>query len=220
MSHEIVVVTSCTATKEYTPDGKHRTAESLYLGQQHVRLMRGVQSYRDADEPAGDLRLRILSAFHGLIKPETRIASYDHTFSGQPVDVVRSHAAEKGVPAAIRSELARDFSVAILLLGDPYLRACDLDETVKLGGPVISFCSPAAARRMPKLDRLTTIELSNEHAKRFSCGLIALKGELVGRMLGQLADEPDELENLIVYKPRDILSWLKRTPSAADRLAA
>ncbi len=211
MSEGLVVVSSCTATKLDTPDGSLRTAESLYTGQQHVRLMRGVEDYRRVGQPLGTLRLRILSAFHGLLPPGRRIPSYNHSFSGLPVDAIRHKAREQRVPEQIRRLLARPFSGGVLLLGDPYLRACDLDEHVRLGGPLVSFCSPAVARRMPRIPGLRTVALTNAEARRFSVGLIALKGELGGRLLARLAEDPGEIEHLTLPSA-DILSWLEAPP--------
>lgn len=220
MSGDLVVVTSCTALKLDTPDGSLRTAESLYTGQQHVRLMRGVQAYRRAGRPLGTLHLRILSAFHGLLPPTKQISAYDHSFAGQPVDAIRRQAHDKDVPGQIRRLLARPFAAGVLLLGDPYLRACDLDERVRLGGPLVSFCSPAVAARMPRIPGLRTIPLTNAEARRFSVGLIALKGELGGRLLARLAQEPAEISTLT--DPRaDLLGWLESVPrSRADRVQA
>lgn len=73
MTDDLVVITSCTASKLELAAGADCVAESFYSGQQHVRLMRGVQEYRAAAEPAGALRLRILSAFYGLLSPQQRI---------------------------------------------------------------------------------------------------------------------------------------------------
>ena len=42
---EILVLTSCTATKADLPGGGLLAAERLYTGQQHVRLMRGVRAF-------------------------------------------------------------------------------------------------------------------------------------------------------------------------------
>jgi hypothetical protein len=212
VSGDLLVITSCTAAKLYSPDGRLRTAESLYLGQQHLRLMRGVKTYRENEHPAGPLRLRILSAFYGLLSPTKRVATYDHTFSGLPAEAIRREAHEKDVPSSIRRELKRPLAAAVLLLGDQYLRACDLDDHVTLGGPVISFCSPAVARRLPQIDGLRTITLTNAEARRFSVGLIALKGELARRILSRLAVEPDELINL-VSGDSDVLDWLESLPT-------
>ncbi len=212
MSGGVLVVSSCTATKLQTPSGQARWAESLYTGQQHVRLMRGVKQYREAEEPAGGLCFQILSAYHGLLSARRSISSYDHSFSGLPTAVIREQGLEKEVPSDIRKLLSRPFDLGLLLLGDPYLRACDLDADVELAGPLLCFCSPAVARRMPTIDGLRTIPLANAQARRFSCGLTALKGELGGRMLSRLAAAPETIDSLA--SPHiDILSRLERTPS-------
>jgi hypothetical protein len=212
VSGAILVVSSCTATKLQAPNGRPLCAESLYAGQQHMRLMRGVDDYRNAGQPAGELRFRILSAFHGLLLPSRRISSYDHSFSGLPTAAIRRRGHEKNVPGDIRRLLRKPFDFGVLLLGDPYLRACELDADIELGGPLISFCSPAVARRMPKIVGLRTIALTNAEARRFSCGLIALKGELGGRLLSQLAADPGAIGSLA--SPRtDILCRLERSPN-------
>jgi hypothetical protein len=212
MRRAILVVSSCTATKLATPDGQLRCAESLYAGQQHMRLMRGIDDYRDAGQPAGELRFRILSAFHGLLPPSRRISSYDHSFSGLPTAVIRRRGYEKNVPEDIRKLLRKPFDFGVLLLGDPYLRACELDTDIELGGPLLCFCSPAVARRMPEIDGLRTIPLANAQARRFSCGLIALKGELGGRLLSRLAAEPETVCSL-ASPDTDVLHWLESSPS-------
>jgi hypothetical protein len=212
VNRSILVVSSCTATKLQTPDGGRRCAESLYTGQQHLRLMRGVKEYRDAGKPAGELYFHILSAFYGLLPSTRRVSSYDHSFSGLPAAAIHRQGREKNVPEDIRNLLRKPFDLGVLLLGDPYLRACDLDAEVELGGPLLCFCSPAVARRMPAINELRTISLANAEARRFSCGLIALKGELGGRLLTQLAAEPNALTSLISSRT-DILHQLKRNPN-------
>jgi hypothetical protein len=211
VSGAILVVSSCTATKLATPDGRARWAESVYAGQQHMRLMRGIGEYRDAGQPAGELRFRILSAFHGLMPPRRPISSYDHSFSGLPIAAVRRQGRDKNVPEDFRKLLHKPFGLGVLLLGDTYLRACDLDAKVELGGPLLCFCSPSVARRMPAIDGLRTIPLANVEARRFSCGLIALKGELGRRLLSQLAADSDALSSL-ASPSTDVLRWLERSP--------
>lgn len=216
MTGTILVVSSCTATKLPTRDGRPVCAQSLYVGQQHVRLMRGIREYREAGTPAGELRFRILSAFHGLVLPQSPISSYDHSFSGLSVAAIRRQSLEKNVPKDIRMLLRKAFGLGVLLLGDSYLRACDLDAKVELGGPLLCFCSPAAARRMPEISGLRTIPLANVQARRFSCGLTSLKGELARRLLLQLAAEPGALG--IFSSPKtDILRRLEVCPGSALR---
>jgi hypothetical protein len=216
VTNGVVVVTSCTASK--VPDAldesglpKERWAEHLYAGQQHLRLMAGVRTYRAAGQPAGPLKLRILSAFYGLLTPRQRVSSYEHTFAGMPREAIRTKADELKVPEHVRDLLGAPYRVALLLLGDHYLEACQLDATMELGGPTLAFCSPNVARRLPQLDNLRTAALSNAEARRFSCPLVGLKGELAGRALARLAGEPGELTNLTAPWA-DVLGWLTVAP--------
>lgn len=215
MSHGILIVSSCTATKIERSDGGARWAESLYGGQQHVRLMRGVKEYRDAELPAGRLQFHILSAYYGLLSARRSIASYDHSFSGLPTEAIRRQGLDKKVPEDIREVLGKPFDLGILMLGDPYLRACDLDIDVKIAGPTVAFCSPKVARWLPRLDGLRIVELSNREARRFSCGLIALKGELGGRILTALSERPEDLSRLTDLD-FDLLDWLEAMPSTSS----
>lgn len=54
-----VILTSCTSRKRRVP----APAEDLYLGEQHVRLMRGVRAARTAGH---QVQVFIVSAHHGL----------------------------------------------------------------------------------------------------------------------------------------------------------
>lgn len=212
---DIVVITSCTARKNETringEEPLQTTAESLYTGQQHVRLMRGVRAYRAADRPAGPLKLRILSAYYGLLPATRKVASYDHTFQGLPPEVIRAKAEELRVPEEVSGVLSRPNALALVLLGDDYLQACAPSDDLVLGGPTIAFCSPRVARRLPVVDGLRLISVANAQAKRFSCGLVALKGELGGRALKALADSPTRL--LELQDPDvDVLDWLEAVP--------
>ena len=74
-----------------------------------------------------------------------------------------------------------------VLLGDDYLDACALDASIKLGGPTLLFCGKNTLKKLPKLGNLHAVALTNAEAKRFSCGLVALKGELGSRILSRLA---------------------------------
>ena len=177
MSREIVLISSCTSSKLQLGAAATAPAEALYTGQQHVRLMRGVEAYRHAGEPAGRLRFRILSALHGLLEPTEAVGSYNHSFSGLTAPEIRRQADNKSVPSAVNDVLRRPYALGLMLLADPYLRACDLTAATKLGGPLIAFCSPAAGSRLPTIAGLRVVTLTNAEARRFSCGMIALKGE-------------------------------------------
>src|SRR3984957_6783673 len=105
MTRKILLVSSCTARKGVPTGSRRVSAESLYAGQQHVRLMRGVAAYRAAGQPAGDLRFRILSARHGLLSPKSAIHTYDQSFSGLTATEIRREAQASDIPNRMRALL-------------------------------------------------------------------------------------------------------------------
>ena len=171
-------------------------AGSLYAGQQHVRLMHGI---RKAEAAGLDVEMQILSAGYGLVERRKKIFPYEVTFTGMNKRELGDWARGRNIPADFRRLIARPYDLALVLLGDSYLEACQWDESVQLGGPTLLFCGTAAAGRLPALPHLKIVPLSNQDAKRFACGLVGLKGEIGARTLLLLsADEalptgPEEL---------------------------
>jgi hypothetical protein len=220
----ILVLSACTATKTPSGDCRLTAAEDLYAGQQHRRLMRGVRLYRAAGEPAGHLELQIVSAQHGVIPGHEAVRSYDATFSGLPTERLLRRAARLGVPTAVAELLAAPRRLAILLLGDPYLRASRLLQTTELGAPTLVFASPKSAGRLPSLGNLYPVMLDNDDARRFSCGLVGLKGELAARLLARFVDKPGKnpplddqalLASLEDINGRAVRALVEHVPSAA-----
>ena len=175
-------------------------AEDLYTGQQHVRLMRGVKAFREAHPTNGKgpaLELHVLSAGYGVVPGARKLAPYEATFHGMKAKELRTWADELGVSAAMRTLLRQPFDVCLLLLGDAYLKACALDADLELGGPVLVFCGTRMAKKLPELSQLRTVSLSNKEAKRFSCGLVALKGHLAGALLQQAASKSQAIADVV-----------------------
>jgi queuine/archaeosine tRNA-ribosyltransferase len=181
------------AAREKTLEAYLTSAEEIYTGDQHVRLMRGVKALRDAAPEGLTLDLKVLSAGYGLIPGAQRIAPYEATFATMKTKELRTWADTLNIPAAIRETLAQPYDFCLLLLGDKYLEACALDATVTLGGPTLMFCGTVTAKKLPSLPNLRVVTLSNPDAKRYSCGLVGLKGELAHRILAELAADPSTL---------------------------
>src|SRR5262249_26789381 len=57
-------------------------------------------------------------------------------------------------------------------------------------------CGARAAARLPRTRAVRVVSLTNAEARRFSCGLVGLKGELGARLLGRIAAEPGTLDRL------------------------
>jgi hypothetical protein len=209
----ILILSACTATKVADRGDPPVAAEDLYAGQQHRRLMRGINAYRDAGQPCGQLELQILSAGHGVVGGDMPLCNYDATFVGMPRARLRRRASRLGVPKAIASLLAQPRRLAVLLLGSDYLHAAQLPPAPVLGAPTLAFTSPGAAKRLPDTPLLHLVTLDNRDAQRFSCSLVALKGELAARLLSRLAMYPDMSMPL---ERAGLLAWLQEDPGAGS----
>lgn len=200
-------------------------AEKLYSGQQHLRLMRGVEAFRSAYPSNGtgpSLDLQILSAGYGLVSGDKEIAPYEATFQGMKSKELEAWASQLQVAASLRRSLDQPYDMGLVLLGDSYLKACRLDEIERVGGPTLLLCGKNAAGRIPRIANLKVVVLTNAEAKRFSCGLVALKGEIASRILIGLAASifnPMQLVN--ADDPLEEISRNNRvTPRASTRAVA
>jgi hypothetical protein len=185
----ILILTSCTGEKRYKPNNQLKKvdfkeigsnsfkqrenelfqyllpAEEIYTGQQHKRLMKGVNALRNG---SGNYKidLKILSAGYGLISGNKKIAPYECTFQGMRVKEISHWSHHLNVPNDVRSTLSQAYDFGLILLGDAYLRACEFDDHISLGGPTIFFCGTQIAKRLPKLSLLKVVPLSNPEARR------------------------------------------------------
>jgi hypothetical protein len=128
-----------------------------------------------------------------------------------PKGELREWARELGVPAAFRKTVAAPYGLGLILLGDDYLSTCELDGSVEFGGPTFLFCGGSTRKRLPDLVNVRPVVLSNPEAKRFSCGLVALKGELASRLLSRLATDTKFTSDF--WQAKDVLTLVQSQPS-------
>ena len=238
----VVVVTSCTGEKAVDSDqqlgwddfksGKAhvasrekklgdlcRKAGEMYTGEQHLRLMRGIEALRSKKSLQVDLH--ILSAGYGLIPEEQVIAPYEVTFATMKAKEIDAWSKVLNIPEDFRKLVVKPYDLGLILLGDNYLRASQLDKAVKFGGPTILFCGTGMAKKLPELPNVRVVPISNPEAKRFSCGLVGLKGELAKRLLMAVAEDP-ALAGRLCDKRSDVLKLLEsvvRKKSEPPRVA-
>jgi len=230
---KIRVITSCTGEKQHSPENQltqgdferlhepaqfkplegrlaeFRTrAEDLYTGQQHVRLMEGVRDLRGA-RGADSVDLWILSAGYGLIPGDRQVVPYECTFQGMRAAEIDTWAEHLQVPQHARRLFAKPADLVLVLLGDSYLRALELDETVEFEAPVLFFTGRAAQKRVRGRGTFRTVPISNPEAKRFSCGLVGLKGELAKRILRQLVEKGQVFYAQLLDPDRNVLDLLE-----------
>lgn len=238
----VLILTSCTGEKAVSTDNQltladfqqglahiavceqelkeHlRPARDLYTGLQHQRLMRGVLT---AEKASGlDVDLRVLSAGYGIVAGDRLLAPYETTFATMKTAELRSWAQQLSVPSAFRYLVREPYDLALILLGDDYLAACQIDAGVSFGGPTLLFCGKAAAKKLPALPKLHVTTLGNPDAKRFSCGLVGLKGELAARILEGVSADKTMLSKLTADSIDLLAAFADATPAAkATRKAA
>lgn len=154
MGTNILVVSPCSGSKRYDAvvepaevDTQSRvelvdeypdavtTAADMYTGREHELIQSAVQKL----ESVATVDWRIVSAGFGVLGPETRIPSYDCTFSeskavreradrmGLDVDSmtndesVQAVGREKAIPQDLRDVFGRKYDVALVALGTQYL---------------------------------------------------------------------------------------------------
>ncbi|MEZ5325788.1 MAG: tRNA-guanine transglycosylase DpdA [Verrucomicrobiales bacterium] len=205
----ILILTSCTGEKhvscenqltleDFRAGGEHLKAREkelaehlapaglLYSGQQHVRLMRGVDAVRGQKDSGITIDLKVLSAGYGIVDEGKKIAPYEATFTGMKSKEVRDWGQQLGVPEDFSKLMAGSYDFVLVLLGDLYLGACNVTDKTIFASPTVLFCGTATAKKLPTLENLKIVPISNPEAKRFSCGLVALKGELAHRICSGL----------------------------------
>lgn len=210
------VVTSCTGRKIALASHVTTPAERLYCGQHHLRLMRGVERLRGV---GATVDLRIVSAGHGLVHGSTPLSPYEQTFQGRRASERNAMSIELGIPAAVRSVLASSADLTIVLLGDDYLQACGLDDEVQLGAPTLVFAAASATLALRRIPGLRVVALSVEHTRQFAAGLVALKGEVGGRLLAALADGAISIADLLDGDPLATLAAFSGERQAAAATA-
>lgn len=173
----ILVITSCTNKKKLY----RCPAEEMYLGEQHKRLMAGVNACRQRGD---EVDLRIVSAKYGVIDGATIIDPYNITFKGMARKEIRRRADELNIPAHFKLLLQLRYSKALVLLGDDYLSAVDSRVDMKLGSPTTFICAFKAT--VPY--GVSRIDVDNNAAREYGCGMLGLRGELARRWLASSLD--------------------------------
>ncbi|MBU1411802.1 hypothetical protein KKC22_09835 [Myxococcota bacterium] len=163
-------------------------ATELYTGLGHVLLRRGIDAFREGvgagSEGAGRLTLHIVSAGMGVVAEREMIPPYEATFTALQGRARREWAEKLGIPRKIAAVFAQPADLRLVLLGREYLEVAALPPITD-GTPTIVLAAPSVAELVPA--GALHVPLGQAHARRFHATLIALKGELVRRLLSDAA---------------------------------
>src|SRR5207248_7235569 len=124
---------------------------------------------------------------YGIVSGDRRLAPYECSFNGMSQQQVRERARQLRLRSSFRRVLSAPYDLALILLGETYLLACDPDDGMKLGGPTLVICGPSAVGRVPNLPNIRVLPVSEADTRRLSAGLVGIKGEVAGRILALLA---------------------------------
>jgi hypothetical protein len=94
------------------------------------------------------------------------------------------------------------------------MRAAGVGPGTRLGGPTIAFGGRWLTRREEGLP-LRVVPAGREEARRYSCGVVGLKGEMVGRLLELIARKPEVLDDLL-DPDLEVLDLLDAVPGEKD----
>lgn len=228
------VLTSCTGKKRYSPDNQlaltdfrlihdsssflqlerrlaaySTEAVEMYTGQQHVRLMNGVRHFQEV-RPEHKVDLWILSAGYGVIAGRRKICPYECTFRGMKQREIHEWAQHLRIPQKTHRIFSKESDLFIVLLGETYLRSLELNADVEFAAPTIFVASQNSARYIKGRGNIRVVTLKKSDTRRFSCGMVGLKGEVVRRILYFLAENGSAL-SMTTFIQSDLLRLADET---------
>lgn len=228
----VLVVTSCTGEKRYKPENQltledfkdsarlqQREASlaqfaclagQIYTGQQHLRVMEGVQLLRQSMGQES-VDVVILSAGYGLIPEDKTIVPYEVTFNTMKGDEVDVWAKFLGIRQAFEQAIV-GYDLVFMLLGENYLRSLCLPVETCSNQTFIFLASSKSSNYIQDLAAKTfVLPLSNADAKHYRYGLVGLKGFLFkrfaecvvreGALLQKVYDKPEIFVQIVNSEP-------------------
>jgi hypothetical protein len=160
-------------------------AGQMYTGEQHFRLMQGVNRARYAGHT---VQVHIVSAGYGVVAENRLIAPYEATFNNMDRAEAAVWAQSLSIPAALADILGKPADRVLVLLGERYMEAGCLEVANAIAAPTWVLCGKAVASRLPR--GLKPIELMQTDTTVFGAGMVSLKGEIGARMLLQPEIDP------------------------------
>jgi hypothetical protein len=158
-----------------TPAGR------FYTGLAQRRLDRGIGLARRARL---HVDLWILSAGYGLIHELMPVVPYDCSFNGLSATELARWSGHLCLPDTVPMFLEAPADLRLVLLTDPYLRACGLHRDTPLAASTIFVVSRRMAHRLPP--GAIPWVLERDDVTRFGTPAVALRQELGARILGLL----------------------------------
>ena len=223
----IQVLTSCTGRKKFDSDERlvhedflncndhiHNRENSLkdlclparemYTGQQHVRLMRGIEAVRAMKPSSIEVELSIFSAGYGLLDENRCIAPYECTFNNLSPSQSLELMHRTGSLERFETILRQKYDFTLILLGNSYLKLLNISSLLQVNSPTLFIAGKNVAARLRHVESVQTLSLTNQDAKRISCGMVGLKGEVANRILCGIAADAHTITRLMEHPRRTL----------------
>jgi hypothetical protein len=180
-------------------------AKDLYTGLQHVYLMNAIR-YLQENHSSVEIDLHIVSAGYGLVNSNDSLPPYEVTFTGMKSQELKAWSSSLNIPEDFAKLVSKPYDLILLLLGNEYLAACQLNDGVRFNAPTIAFCGKAQLPKLQKFSNVTTVLLTNEDAKadKFSSALISIKGNITNRFLVKLHHDSEFAEKLSKFDGEEL----------------
>jgi hypothetical protein len=181
-----------------------RGTGKMYTGQQHVRLITGIEAIRSMNPPNIVVELYILSSGYGLIHENRTIAPYDCTFNH--LSSTQSNELMRYTKSVNRFEevLQQECDFTLVLLGNSYTKLLNLSSSLRVSSPTLFLSGKKVSAQLGLAESVQTISLTNQDAQRFSCGMVGLKGEVATRILRSIAIDTSTIKSLMTHPSKTL----------------
>jgi len=162
-----------------------QSAEDLYSGEQHVRIMRGLKEVRNNGH---NVDFKILSAGYGLVDSSWTLLPYNVTFNNMRKNQILDWSAKLKIPGNVKNVLNTSYDLVFIALGENYLVSSGILEIAAFRNKTVILCGEKYADKF-QLPNVYVIVANQSLCAKFACGNIGLKGEIVRKLLSRLANK-------------------------------
>jgi hypothetical protein len=228
----ILVVTSCTGEKLYSPKNQLKLADfqdpvrlqkrseelsayqvparQMYTGTQHLQVMEGVEKLRRSFGTQV-VNVVIVSAGYGLILENEEIVPYEVTFQNMNNSEIDQWADTLEIHTQLESTIS-NYDLVFFLLGANYLRSLALPFKSRSDQTFMFLASGSSQQFISVPDsKKFILPLSNAEAKKYSYGLVGLKGFLFKQFALKVAHNPKLLQT-VSHQPESLEKILDTQP--------
>lgn len=238
MTKRVLVITSCTGEKKYSPDTQlvqddfqdaatlskreeelsayQTTAGQMYTGRQHLALMNGVEMYRQSGH-ANAIDVMILSAGYGMLEEETPIVPYEVTFNTMKSKELLEWSAHLQITSTLQEKI-KEYDLIFFLLGNKYMKAVQWPIQVRDDQKLIFFASESSLSLLERQPQHYMLISGKEEAKRFHSGLIEIKGFLFAKLLEYFIEHLEVSWDVLDQQPQLVRAFILQTLSKQAEL--